>query len=43
MPDNSDEKHLDNPANTQPENSPDEIIPTKGAKTIKPKEETEKK
>jgi hypothetical protein len=41
MPDNTDEEHLDNPANTQPENSPDEIIPTKDAETIKPKEETE--
>ena len=41
MPDNTDEEHLDNPANTQPENFSDEIIPTKDAETIKPKEETE--
>ena len=41
MADHIDEEYLDNPTNTQSENSPDEIIPTKGKETIKPKEESE--
>ena len=44
MADNIDDKQLDNPTNTQSENSPDEIIPTEhmhDPETIKPNQETE--
>ena len=37
MADNTDEEHLDNPTNTQSENSSDEIIPTKDTETINSK------
>jgi hypothetical protein len=41
MADNTDDKHLDNPINTQSENLPDEIIPTPETETINPNQETE--
>ena len=41
MADNTDEEQLDNPTNTQSENSPDEIIPTNDTETINPNQETE--
>jgi hypothetical protein len=40
MADNTDDKHLDNPINTQSENLPDEIIPTPETETINPNQET---
>ena len=41
MADNTDEEHLDNPTNTQPENPSDEIIPTKDTQPINESQETE--
>jgi hypothetical protein len=41
MTDNTDEEHLDNPANNQSENLSDEIIPTTDKETINPNQETE--
>ena len=35
MADNTDEEHLDNPTNIQPENIPDGITPAKDTETIK--------
>ncbi len=41
MADMTDEEHLDNPANTQSENPPDEIIPTIDTEITNPNRETE--
>jgi hypothetical protein len=41
MADNTDDKPLDNPTNTQPDNHSDEIILTKDTGTINPNQETE--
>jgi hypothetical protein len=41
MADNTDDKHLDNPINSQSENLPAEIIPTPETETINPNQETE--
>jgi hypothetical protein len=41
MADNTDDKHLDNLASTQLENSSDEINPAGDMETISPKQETE--
>ena len=41
MTDNTDEEHLDNPANNQSENLSHEIIPTTDTETINPNQETE--
>jgi hypothetical protein len=41
MADNTDEEHLDNPINNQPENPTDEIIPTSDMETINSIQETE--
>jgi len=41
MVDNTDEEHLDNPANTQSENLSDKIPPTKDTETITQNQETE--
>src|SRR5438552_10597705 len=40
MAGNSDDQNLDNPANTQTENSSDEIISTKDTVTITPNQDT---
>ena len=41
MADNTDEEHLDNPANIQSESPPDEIIPAADSETINPNQENE--
>jgi hypothetical protein len=41
MSDNTGEEHLDNLANTQSKNTPEEINPTKDTETINPNQETE--
>src|SRR5450631_3528770 len=41
MTENTDEEHLDNPTNIQPENPPDEITPTADTEIINPNQETE--
>ena len=41
MADNTDEEHLDNLTNIQPESSPDEIILANGTDTINPNQESE--
>jgi len=41
MADNTDEESLENPANTQPENSTDEVTPTAGTAAINLNQETE--
>ena len=41
MADNTDEEHLDNPANTQPDIPSNDIIPTQDTETINPNQETE--
>jgi len=41
MADNTEEEHLDNPKNIQPENSSDEITATPDTETINPNQETE--
>ena len=41
MADNTDEEHLDNPTNTQSENSPDEVNPTTDIETINSNQVTE--
>jgi hypothetical protein len=41
MSDNTGEEHLDNLPDTQPQNPPDEIIPTSDTETINPNQETE--
>ena len=41
MTDNTDEEHLDNPTNTQPDIPSDDIIPTQDTETINPNQEIE--
>jgi|ERR1035437_3107463 hypothetical protein len=41
MPDNTDEKHLDNTTNNQSENPSDEVVPIKDKGAINPNQETE--
>ena len=41
MAENTDEEHLDDPTNTQPENSSEEITPTPDTENINPNQETE--
>ena len=41
MADNTDEEHLDNPVNNQPEIPTDQIIPPTASETINPNQETE--
>ena len=41
MADNIDEEHLDNPINTQSENTSDEIISSKDTRDYHPNQETE--